>query len=134
MNLNEGRYFNRIAEKTGITRDILEDIWNECVSFYERKGQKSKSRKGFWKDVRNLFETKIKEIDIMEAKRIMKERNGLRKNIEGLLDNLARDDYTTAQKNLRKSVGNCFKTMINSRAEAYLKEKGSEVKERAKEV
>lgn len=132
-NLNESYMSNKV-KITGIPKEKLESIWEECVTEETNFSKHSKSSKTFWKDVTKRFENRLDEIEIQEARTIMSERDALKSRIEGFLNSMAQEDYVGAKENLPKMLDSSWSILINSRKDSYLKELGKRVQNKAREA
>lgn len=132
VTLHENALIRKFVRNGTIDSELAEEFWNKSVK--EQKRNKGTSSKEYWKGVVERFKKKVNHLDVLEAKRIMERKNNLKASIEGFLDNIATGSYAEAQQSIPNIVQNQLATMINSKKEAYLKELGKSVKERAKEV
>lgn len=133
--LHENALLRKVVRDGSIDMDLAKEFWDKSVKEQE-KSKKVENTRGrtYWKGVIEKFNNKIKNLDVLEAKRIMEKRRDTKASIEVFLDNIAKGEYAAAQSNIPNMVQNQLATMINSKKDAYLKELGKSVKERAKEV
>jgi len=133
--LHENALLRKIVRGGSIDMDLAEEFWDKSVKEQEKSHKIEGSRgRTYWNGVIEKFNKKIRNLDVLEAKRIMEKRNDTKASIEVFLDNIAKGEYAEAQGNVPNMVQNQLATMINSKKDAYLKELGKSVKERAKEV
>ena len=132
--VNENALIRKAARQTGFDKEVMEKFWEDSVK--EETAHHNEDRKGrvFWSKVVEKFKSKIRHIDVLEAKRIMTDRKELRKSIDKFVNTIAQGDYVSAQSVVPEMIKKQLGTMINRKKEAYLKELGKQVKERAKEA
>lgn len=130
-------YLRTIAKRSGLSKESLTKLWNECIVEQEKTGKsledRMKSKPVFWKGVRQKFDTKILELDTKEAKYIMDSRQRLKHEIESFLDSMANDNYSGAKDSMPKMLSTKIGIMIDDRRETFLKELGDRTKNKAKE-
>lgn len=127
-------YMGSIEKKTGFSRDRLEGIWEESVEEQKRLKECEPSSRKFWKGVTGIFENKLDEIALQEARIVMSERDKLRAGIEGFLNQMAQEDYVGAKDNMPKMLDSAWKTLINSNKDRYLQELSKNTQKKAKEA
>jgi len=132
VTLHENALVRKFVRDGTLDSKLAEEFWEKSVK--EQKKEKGSSSKMNWKGVIEKFKNKVNNLDVLEAKRIMERKNNLKASVEGFLDHLATGAYAEAQNIIPEMVRNQLGTMINSKKEAYLKELGKSVKERAKGV
>lgn len=132
--VNENALVRKASRQIGVDFNILENLWEECVKEQTKINTEGIKSKQFWGKVVERFKTKIRNIDVMEAKRIMDQRKQLRKSIDEFVTNIARGEYDAAQSSVPKMLSKQLGTMINRKKEDYLKNLGSSIKDRAKEA
>jgi hypothetical protein len=130
-------YIRKIAARSGVSKEKLSKLWDECINEQEKSGktleERTKSKVPFWKAVRNKFDNKILELDMREAKYTMDGRQKLRQEIETFLDSMANDDYSSAKNTMPKMLSSKINLMIDARRETFLKDLGDKTKNKAKE-
>lgn len=120
---NENAYLRKMARETNTSIDFLQDKWKIAK---EKAGDKKNP--SYWKQVHSTFESELRSNNLEEARRIMDNREQLRSSIENFLDNLAKDDYDSAQKGFPDIVKYKVAEMINSRKEPHKKEMEASIK------
>lgn len=130
-------YIRKVAVRSGVHPEKLSKLWDDCILEQEKTGKtkedRNKSRIGFWKSVKNKFDTRILELDTREARYIMDGRQKLRQEIETFLDSMANDNYSGAKEVMPKMLSSKINIMIDARRETFLKELGDRTKSKAKE-
>ena len=132
--VNENALVRKASRTTGFDKELIQEFWEESIK-EQKQTHSGNERKGkqFWNAVVEKFKTKIRHLDILEAKRVMTDRKALRKSIDSFIDKMATGEYAEAQGIIPEMVRNQLGTMINRKKEAFLKDMGKQVKERAKE-
>lgn len=134
--INESNAYLRLLSKdSGISTKSLSELWDSCVKQTESKhGKESRKTESFWREVKENFDKRMLDIDMMEAKYIMDNKQKLRKEIESFLDNMANDNYAGAKQGMPGLVTSKIKEMVDARREDFMKELGNRAKTKAKEA
>lgn len=130
----ENALIRKASRQKGISRELAEDFWDSSVKEETVNNKNERKGKEFWSKVVERFKSKIRKLDVLEAKGVMDERQKLRQSIDNFINHLATREYDQAQGTVPEMIKNQLATMINRKKEAFLKDMGKQVKERAKEV
>lgn len=134
--INESNAYLRLLSKdSGISTESLGGLWDSCVKQIESKhGKESRKTESFWREVKENFDKRMLEIDMMEAKYNMDNKQKLRKEIESFLDNMVNDNYDRAKQGMPGLVNSKIKEMVAARREDFMKELGNKAQRKAKEA
>lgn len=134
MVVNENALIRKAVTQTGLDKKTIEKFWEDSVKEEKSIHNEEVKNKKFWASVVERFKSKIRNTDILEAKRVMDNRKALRTSIDTFVTHLAKGDFDAAQGSVPEMIKNQLGTMINRKKEAYLRSLGDQVKERAKKV
>jgi hypothetical protein len=115
----------RKSLETGISEKYLTAYWseaeNEVFDNANSGKDRDKSKKEFWKKVKELFLNKVESLNIEEARLIMDNRENYKNASVKFLDAIQSGNYVAAKEFFPEVIESKYNNIINSMKDGYLK-------------